>query len=388
MENNNQDFESLFDHNQNEFSKSVDRTGFVSAAIDPKTVNETLIALGKNRISFGINFLDECLGGINKNDFVVVSAGSGLGKTQTALSIAMQAALDGKKVYFFALEAARLEIQYRMIYKEFYSLYFRKSESGQIQKSNISLTDFWNGVLSEKYPELIEEAAANLSKYENIFLHYRDEPLGIDGFKKLFLNIKNDAELIVVDHLHYFNLDSDKEAFAIKEICQSMKNLSGNHDTPIILVSHIRKLERNNHRPDVPTLDDLHGSSEIAKTATKVITFARYTLDGKEVNLVAAMKNRNDGSRQLWTAVLNYDSEAQGYNQKYYIGRVEHGKFALWEKDKGEKFPYWAKSAENEGKPNWANPNGLVDSIPTNKLDEKPKATGSKRYLVDNHVRF
>ena len=161
----------------------------------------------------------------------------------------------------------------------------------------------------------------------------------------------------------------------------------GNHDKPIILVSHIRKLERNNHRPDVPTLDDLHGSSEIAKTATKVVTFARFTLEGNEVTLVSAMKNRNDGGRQYWTAALNYDSEAQGYSKNYFLGRVEHGKFSIWEKDKGEKFPYWAKSAENEDKPTWVNQNGLVDSIPTKKMDEKPKASGSKRYLVNNHVR-
>ena len=387
MENSIKDFKGLFGEEEVNFKMAVDRSEFESVVVDPSSVNKNLKDFGKDRISFGINFLDECFGGINKNDFCIVSAGSGLGKTQIALSIAMQAALDGKKVYFFALEAAKNEIQYRMIYKEFYQIYFRKSESGQIPKSNISLTDFWNGVLSEKYPDLIEEAAANLSKYENVFLHYRDEPLDIEGFNKLFLNIKNDADLIVVDHLHYFNLDSDKEAFAIKEICQKMKNLSGMHNKPIILVSHIRKMDKSPNKPDVPTLDDLHGSSEIAKTATKVITFARHKIDEQNVTLVAAMKNRIDGARYSWAGVLDYDDEAQGYKDLYLLGEVDFGKFSLWDKNSKRPFPYWAKGAINDDKPNWVNTNGLVDSIPTKKMDEKPKATGSKRYLVNNHVR-
>jgi replicative DNA helicase len=72
---------------------------------------------GASCLTFGVQFLDEAVGGIYSNDLVLYGAKTGIGKTQLATITAMANAANGKRVHFFALEAEQHEIERRIKYQ-------------------------------------------------------------------------------------------------------------------------------------------------------------------------------------------------------------------------------------------------------------------------------
>jgi hypothetical protein len=149
--------------------------------------------------------------------------------------------------------------------------------------------------------------------------------------------------------LHYFEHDDENENRAIKTIVSALKDLVEGSKVPIILVSHVRKRDRKN-LSDVPLIDDLHGSSEISKKATKVITFGRYYSEalGDDHTCIVAYKNRFGGNRVNGGALVAYDPERQTYNSKYVLGKAydTDGKFKEWNTGKMGPIPHWAKSID------------------------------------------
>ena len=75
-------------------------------------------------------------------------------------------------------------------------------------------------------------------------------------------------DLIVVDHLHYFDFKDGSERNEINKIMQVMKDITENRKIPTVLVSHFNR-DKNPKR--IPTEDDLMGSSNIGKQADTVV---------------------------------------------------------------------------------------------------------------------
>ena len=68
--------------------------------------------------SYGVPCLDHALGGIYKNDLVVVGADSGVGKSELVLNIAKYNASRGKRVVLYYLEGGHTEAMRRMKWGE------------------------------------------------------------------------------------------------------------------------------------------------------------------------------------------------------------------------------------------------------------------------------
>ena len=80
----------------------------------------------KNIIKFGIEYLDLATDGLSESDLCLIGAESGAGKTEISTLIAQSALKQQKKVYFFALEAEKYEMNKRIHFRIFSSLIANK----------------------------------------------------------------------------------------------------------------------------------------------------------------------------------------------------------------------------------------------------------------------
>lgn len=296
----------------------------------------------KKILQFGIPFLDDCFRGIFPDDLIVLGASTGLGKTQIATLIAKHNALNGKRVLFFALEASPHEIirriKYNLICEKFYSKPYRPS-------IKLNFIDWYSGKFDEYIDPIEKEIEPEIKKLDNLSTYYK----GIgdfthESFHKIFAENAAMNDLIIVDHLHYFDILEANENQGIKQIVKTIRDCAIDRGKPVILLSHIRKLDRK-YRPLVPAIEDFHGSSDISKIATKAFTLAP-AMDSsinstKRKSFIRTLKCRMDGSRTGVTAEVTFDIKTQDYERDYKLGKLNEAESEFIEVDLYNK-PDWA----------------------------------------------
>lgn len=312
---------------------------------DPKDREERL-ARGSSKLSFGVSFLDEALGGIYKDDLILLGAKTGLGKSQLAVLIALKNSRLGKRVHYFALEASKKEIERRLRYQRVCDLFFSKNVKPFL---DLNFTDWQEGKLDFDLSEIENEIDNSDIKQKNLYVRYRDETgFDLEKLKIAFGFIKDKTDLVILDHLHYFDYEDTNDNRATKEIVKGVRDLSQLHNTPVILISHVRKNDFKNKRI-IPDIDDFHGTSEISKIATRAITLApEFSSSNKKssVTIFQILKNRIDGSRSRWAARHEFIFKDQSYSNKYQIGNISLDGTEFKECLPGDK-PLWAKSSIN-----------------------------------------
>lgn len=83
----------------------------------------------------------------------------------------------------------------------------------------------------------------------------------------------NKPELVVVDHL--LAICQNTEANSIMDVCRDLKELARNHQTCIVLLSHVRKAQNGKSKTIYrPQLDDIYGSSGLAMYADSILAVA------------------------------------------------------------------------------------------------------------------
>lgn len=266
----------------------------------------------ENKLKFGISFLDEALRGINKTDLVLVGAPSGTGKTEIASSIAYKNAQDGKRVHGIFLEAYEGEIEMRQTFRLL----------SKIAKKDGKDPDFseW---MDGKQPWLNKyNQQIDLSFFKNISTKYREKGYSIDDLKKDLTALNDQTDLVVIDHLHYFDVEGRDENREVTEIVKAASDMINILKIPIVLVVHVRKIGKNTLIADQ---EDIQGTSNIFKIATKVVTFASLGPidENRYLTLVRAAKNRRQSSVRFYVAKMYYDDSLNDYLSRYEIGKIE-----------------------------------------------------------------
>lgn len=307
--------------------------------------------IAKNKMRFGIEFLDDALSGIFQDDLVLLGAPSGVGKTQLCCNIAIANLEDGKKVHYIALEASRFEIERRLKFPLVMERYY--SDPLRVSVPNkITYTDWLEG----KYNSILEQYDADADKffeaaYRDLFVMYKPDKFGVSQLIESVLYCAEDTNLIIIDHVHYFDLDDDNENRGIKEIAKTVRKLALENQKPIILVAHLRKRDKQNEEL-VPGLDEFHGSSDLYKIATKVITFSpgRLTHDGTFETYFRAPKNRLDGGVTRFIGKEFFSPRKGGYESgKYQIGWAGRPRKEGFEEIDRSLLPSWARGAARSG---------------------------------------
>lgn len=297
-------------------------------------------------LQFGNSFLDDSLLGIRPDDLILVGAPSGIGKTQFCVSVALFNAAAGKKVHFFALEAGEFEIERRIkfqfIAKEFYLNPTRPSLGRPLQ------FDEWEvGAYGEALALYEEKAEKNAQEaLKNLHTFYKSEKFDYAKLIEYVGLIQDETDLIIVDHVHYFDWDDDNDNRAIKEIAKAARDVCLKSEKPIILVAHLRKRDKQNAEI-AAGLDEFHGSSDLTKIATKVITLAAGgpAENGGYYTYLRTPKNRHSGSSSRFLAQMIFNEKTGAYENEYKLGWANSTKFGELE---CAKFPSWMGRSSQE----------------------------------------
>lgn len=297
-------------------------------------------------ISYGIKFLDDALGGIYPDDLILLTAKTGGGKTELAANIAYNAAKSGRKVHFFALEAHLYEIETRLKFKLLAQAFYTQmnySSFGKYPDYQEWLQSRQEDIL-EKFESEVDEILSQ--EIETLHTYYSDKEFNIENFEAEMGLIGDDTELVVLDHLHYFDFDSENENSAMKRTVKQIKNIVSFYRKPAIIVTQLRKADRFSTQL-LPETEDIQGSSDIAKIATKIIVAgpARdQTLGGNHIfpTYFRITKNRTSGARTYFTALCGYDAFKNSYAKEYQLGNLtkNNSEFCLIEK---HDYPQWAR---------------------------------------------
>lgn len=206
-------------------------------------------------LSTGFPSIDQLTMGLVPGELIIVAGPTSKGKTLLSMHIANNVALIGGRVLFVTLEMTKTEMTSRYMY-----------------------------INDGKDTSAFSTVAANTVFQENDELDWKD----IDG---LIQNAKEglDVDLVIIDHLHYFARDIKNIAEELGKITMTFKKNAIRHNLPIILISHIRKLGKDEDL----SLDALRGSSLIAQDSDVVLLVNR----DPETNQMGVLidKNRNRG---------------------------------------------------------------------------------------------
>jgi replicative DNA helicase len=290
---------------------------------------------------WNIAFLDDIALGIYPTDLTVFCAATGAGKTTVAALISQLAAAQGRRVHFFALEAHASEIEQRMLFRT-----IRDVARERGLPCRLSYAEWMHG---RSIPAGVEEdARARLvGQLSGLRTFYREQRFTAQDITRLFAAIQHETDLIVLDHLHYVDSDDPNENRAIRDATRAVRDIALAIEKPVVVVAHLRK--KDNHRPRlIPDLDDVHGSSEIVKVATKVIALAPArnavaSAPGVANTYMQVTKDRLAGATGL-AALLAYDLQTLRYRDRYVLGRVTPAGDA-WEALQAEQLPRWAARA-------------------------------------------
>lgn len=206
----------------------------------------------------GFSTLDDMTKGLVGGELIVIAGRTSNGKTMLGANIAYNVAKNGT-VMFVTMEQTKVELTQRFM-----------SISGQ--KPNEPLTDEFAGI------------SAKIALQKNDELSWKN----IDGLIETAKQELN-CSLVVIDHLHYFTRELENVAEDLGRITKEFKKNAIRHDIPIILLSHVRKIDKRNE----PSIEDLRGSSYIGQDADIVLMMMKKAETNEYKCIIE--KNRNRG---------------------------------------------------------------------------------------------
>ena len=224
----------------------------------------------------GLTELDSRLGGLHKQDLVIIAGRPSMGKTALATNIAFHAAKNIEKkgskstIAFFSLEMSSEQLSTRIL-----------SEQSRIRSNDIR-----RGKVSEKEFEQFIETSKNISELP---LYIDETPaITIAAISNRSRRIKRlfGLELIVVDYIQLMRSSGKKEynrVQEISEITQGLKALAKELNVPVLALSQLsRAVEQRDDKK--PQLADLRESGSIEQDADIVMFVFResYYLQNKE----------------------------------------------------------------------------------------------------------
>ena len=227
----------------------------------------------------GLIDLDSKLGGLHKQDLIIIAGRPSMGKTALATNIAFHAAKNIEKkgtkstVAFFSLEMSSEQLSTRIL-----------SEQSKIRSNDIR-----RGKVSEKEFEQFIETSKNIFELP---LYIDETPaINIAAISNRSRRIKRlfGLELIIVDYIQLMRSSGHKEfnrVQEISEITQGLKALAKELNVPVLALSQLsRQVEQRDNKK--PQLSDLRESGSIEQDADVVMFVYReaYYLESKEPTL-------------------------------------------------------------------------------------------------------
>lgn len=301
------------------------RQGFVSSPGRMQGERAERVEAGRQSLTFGVRFLDEALGGIGSRDLILLGAKTGTGKTALATIAALANCKAGKRVHYFALEAEEREIERRMKFQIIAREYY--ANGGHVL---LRYPDWYLGRLDHVVGGYEDFADAEIARtVKGLKTFYRHDSFTSDDFCRHLESIKDETDLVILDHLHYVDSADENENRGYKRTVKQIRDSALRAGKPVMVVAHVRKGDRR-YEALLPNIEDFHGSSDIPKIATKAIMLAPdyETKTGKSslwMTYMQIAKCRMDSSLTRYVARLIFDTRQDCYLQDYTLGRLGEG---------------------------------------------------------------
>ena len=205
------------------------------------------------RYDWGMHGVTHLFPALQAKRLVVIAAQGGMGKTTWAFQMALQNALNGRKVAFLSLEMDVRSLLLREVAN-------RVGAEEALRSGNL--------IELKKYEKELKACGeyvqvAGIRFFEPDYMADKD----ISNIDKMmaFIRANNDLEIIIVDNLIFIEADNteseyDKYAYVVHEF----KKIVTIENKCIVLLHHLRKGQ--NKRGD-RELDDLSGNSVLANKA-------------------------------------------------------------------------------------------------------------------------
>lgn len=253
--------------------------------------------------TFGIEELDENIGGIFPSDLVVLGAAPGFGKSEMLLNIGYANAKAGKKVVYYQLEMDEEDPVDRRVLGHMNNKKFAQG------KKFIDPIDFRMNTLNAEDSAIKTVAYEEERRIGENMIVYVGESLNFGRFLESLEAVREKGvDLIILDHLHYFSMDEGVNmSESLGKVMREIRIMTKKYKIPIVVVSQLRKPAQYGAKP---TMYDLHGSGDIAKEATTVLLLHRG--DGKTSIIID--KSRHFG-RMDYEIGLQYDPNLRTYTK-------------------------------------------------------------------------
>ncbi|WP_055667135.1 replicative DNA helicase [Desnuesiella massiliensis] len=249
-------------------------------------------------IKCGFKNLDKALGGLMRQDFIILAARPSMGKTAVALNLALKVSIESKaNTAFFNLEMGKQQIIERAI----------------ASMTDIPLKSIKNGIFED-------DAFVSIAKASNTIitsgLKIYDKIFTLQGIREECkrLKLQGGLDVVFIDYLQLINSEEKAENRTqdISKISRSLKLMAKEFDITVIALSQLSRAPetRSDHRP---MLSDLRESGAIEQDADIVMFLYRdeyYNADTDKPGIIECIiaKNRNG---EVGTARLKWKGQCQ-----------------------------------------------------------------------------
>jgi replicative DNA helicase len=305
-----------------------------------KQTRQFILDAESKRTQFGLTFLDDSLYGMLPNDLVLIGAKTGRGKTALAVNIAKHNAMLGKRVVFIALEAEENEIEMRLRYQIEASLLFQ--DETRDRSIVINYRNWRFGKLERALARHQDAATLEFNKrYATLLTIYRRQGFGVKDLNDVLEKVKGKAELVILDHLHYLDMESGQsENESLSALMKKMRELNLFYNIPFVVAAHLRKSIESL----IPGDEDFRGSGDIGKIATTCIMLTPQpdkfnATQQTSSTIISIAKSRTGGLGNL-CGIMDFSIRHQAYLPFYRLAYVFNNG-GIKELEEAE-YPDWA----------------------------------------------
>lgn len=225
------------------------------------------------RLYTGFPRLDECLGGLEGGDVIVIGARPAVGKSALVTQILMGMGASGKRVLLYNLEMREAQVYERML-----------SRQSGIKLNRIRRGKSFLGDEKSRF----DAANGELRKLD----------IWISSGAKSVPEIRNEcrnmgADCVIIDYLQLIRADRhySNRASEVGDISKSIKALAMELKCPIIVLSQLNRVSELRETKE-PTMSELRESGDIEQDASVIILLWNMDENDRSKKGLKVEKNR------------------------------------------------------------------------------------------------
>lgn len=218
---------------------------------------------------FGLEALDDLVGGFGRSELVLIAARPSVGKTALALQLALHAVREGRRVSMASLEMSRKPIGTRLLVQMSKTSLYRALK-GRLSPSEAERMASMGEELAKLPIALMDDASASVASIQAEAERYR-------------------ADLVVIDYLQLIVPEaSENRNEEVSKISRALKRMAMRLNVPVVALSQLKRPDT----PRLPRLTDLRDSGSLEQDADIVVMLHDDPARPKERQAIVA-KHRN-----------------------------------------------------------------------------------------------